>query len=261
REGAEWHKELAEKHKLEAISNPVDIGVRVETPAAITNPLTDDLYEFKFKYYTKTFDDMIRTFCVCPNGEVVIESYRDIVTVNGQSYAHKKTDYTNFALLVSTDFTFPFRDPIGYGRDIARLANTLAGGQVIVQRLTDLKRGRRSTKDRIERSNFKPTLKTAVPGDLSFVFPHRYLVDILEMLEALDQVLPGIAGEQTLLYGAEVKFYSARYQVDKNMMTKITNLYTIGDGAGVTRSLVQAATSGVQAARAIVAKNKNTQIS
>lgn len=258
REGAEWLQTIAKKLKLKTQSNPVDIGVRVEVPAAITNSLTDILYDFKFKYYSKTYDDMIRTFCVCPNGEVVIESYRDVVTVNGQSYAHKKTDNTNFALLVSTRFTYPFRDPIGYGEYIARLANTLSGGQVIVQRLADLRRGRRSTPERIKRSSVKPTLKTAVPGDLSFVFPHRYLVDILEMLDALDQVLPGIASEHTLLYGAEVKFYSARYHVDKNLETEIPNLYTIGDGAGITRSLVQAATSGVRAARAIIDKTRYT---
>jgi len=254
REGANWLQEIAEKHGIETQNNPVDIGVRVEVPAAITNPLTDLMYEFKFQYYSKTYDDMIRTFCVCPNGEVVIESYRDIVTVNGQSYSNKKTDNTNFALLVSTRFTTPFRDPIGYGQYIARLANTLAGGQVIVQRLADLKRGRRSTQERIDRSSFKPTLKTAVPGDLSFVFPHRHLVDILEMLDALDIVLPGIASDHTLLYGAEVKFYSARYQIDKNLETKINGLYATGDGAGITRSLVHAAVSGVRAAQAILTK-------
>ena len=257
REGAEWLQTIAEKHNLETQSNPVDIGVRIEVPAAITNSLTDILYDFKFRYYSKTFDDMIRTFCVCPNGEVVIESYRDVVTVNGQSFAHKKTESTNFSLLVSTSFTYPFRDPIGYGTHIARLANTLSGGQVIVQRLADLRRGRRSTPERINRSSVKPTLKTAIPGDLSFVFPHRYLVDILEMLDALDQVLPGIASEHTLLYGTEVKFYSARYQVDKNLETEISNLYAVGDGAGITRSLVQAATSGVRAARAIIDKTQH----
>ena len=232
-------------------TNPVDIGVRVEVAAVIMEPLTDALYESKLIYYTPTFDDPVRTFCMNPYGEVSLENYGDVVTVNGHSYADLKTDRTNFALLVSTDFTEPFDDPIAYGKSIARLANLL-GEDIIVQRLGDLQQGHRSTDERLRRGTVQPTLKGATPGDLSFVLPYRHLRDILEMLEAMDKLAPGVNGRDTLLYGVEVKFYSARPELDEGLQTPVKNLYAVGDGAGVTRGLVQASAAGVIAARSIL---------
>ncbi len=202
-------------------------------------------------FNTNTFNDKVRTFCVNPYGEVVKEYLKGIWTVNGHSYAHTKTNNTNFALLVSTFFTEPFDDPISYGRYIAGLANLLGKG-VIVQRLGDLRNGRRSTTERISKGKVEPSLKDATPGDLSFVMPYRYLVDILEMLQALDKITPGINSENTLLYGVEVKFYSMLPKLSKSFETEIKNLFAIGDGAGVSRGLIQASVSGVIAAREIL---------
>lgn len=251
REGADWLVEEGHRLDLEQVMNPVDIGVRVEIPAPVLEPLTDLIYEPKLIYYSPSFDDRVRTFCVCPYGEVVTEYNDDLITVNGHSYAAKRTKNTNFALLVSTTFTEPFREPITYGRYVASLSNLLSGS-VIVQRLGDLQAGRRSTWSRIERGLVEPTLKTAVPGDLSFVLPYRYLAAIMEMLEAMDGLAPGVASRHTLLYGVEVKFYSSRLRLTPSLETDITNLYTAGDGAGVTRGLVQASASGVVAAREII---------
>ena len=258
RSGAEWLKSEAQSLGLKTLNNPVDVGVRVEVLAVTMEELTNTLYEPKFIYYSKAFDDHVRTFCVNPYGEVITESYGGVISVNGQSYAERKTENTNFAILVSTSFTYPFREPIAYGEYIARLANLLSGG-VIIQRLGDLELGRRSTEERISRSVVKPTLKVATPGDLSFVLPYRYLTDIKEMLMALDKVAPGIYSKDTLLYGVEVKFYSSRLELNSNLETKIKNLFTIGDGAGVTRGLVQASASGVIVANEIM-RRENARI-
>ncbi|MDH5448031.1 MAG: NAD(P)/FAD-dependent oxidoreductase [Candidatus Bathyarchaeota archaeon] len=255
RSGAEWLKCEAQALGLKTLNNPVDVGVRVEVQAAVLEELTDVLYEPKLVYYSRFFDDYVRTFCVAPYGEVITESYDGVLTVNGQSYAERKSGNTNFAILVSTSFTEPFKEPIAYGKYIARLTNLLSGG-VIVQRLGDLEAGRRSTEERIKRSTVVPTLRSATPGDLSFVVPYRYLVDILEMLEALDRIAPGLASRDTLLYGVEVKFYSSRLALIDCLETPIKNLFTIGDGAGLTRGLVQASVSGVIAARQIVKREK-----
>ena len=251
RSGAEWLKSEAQTLGLKTLNNPVDVGVRVEVLASVMEELTDILYEPKFIYYSRAFDDQVRTFCVNPYGEVITESYEGVISVNGQSYAERKTENTNFAILVSTSFTKPFREPIAYGEYLARLTNLLSGG-VIIQRLGDLLSGRRSTEERIKRSIVQPTLKAATPGDLSFVLPYRYLTDIREMLEALDKVAPGIYSRHTLLYGTEVKFYSSRLELNEHLETKIRNLFTIGDGAGVTRGLVQASASGVIVAKEIM---------
>ena len=259
RVGAEWLKSQAEALGLKTLNNPVDVGVRVETLASVMESLTSVLYEPKFIYYSQAFDDMVRTFCVAPHGEVITESYNGVISVNGQSYANRKTENTNFAILVSTSFTYPFREPIAYGKYIARLANLLSG-TVIIQRLGDLILGRRSTEDRIKRSVVNPTLKTATPGDLSFVLPYRYLTDIREMLKALDKVTPGIYSKHTLLYGVEVKFYSSRLELNENLETKIRNLFTIGDGAGITRGLIQASASGVIVAREIMRREPQSII-
>lgn len=254
REGADWLVEEARRLELESINNPVDVGVRVELPAPVLEELTNAVYEPKLIFYSPSFDDKVRSFCVCPYGEVVVEYNESVTTVNGHSYAAKRTNNTNFALLVSTMFTEPFREPITYGRYIASLSNLLSGS-VIVQRLGDLKAGRRSTWSRIEHGLVKPTLKTAVPGDLSFVLPYRYLAGIMEMLEAMDKLAPGVASRHTLLYGVEVKFYSSRLRLTPSLETDIANLFTIGDGAGVTRGLIQASASGVIAAREIIKRS------
>lgn len=255
RGGAEWLQTEAQLHGLKTVNNPVDVGVRVEVSATAMEKLTQTLYEPKLIYYSKLFDDMVRTFCVSPYGEVTTESYDGVLTVNGQSYAERKTDNTNFAVLVSTSFTEPFREPIAYGKYIARLSNLLSGG-VMVQRLGDLVAGRRSTPERLARSIVRPSLKNATPGDLSFVLPYRYLSDIREMLQALDTIAPGVHSRDTLLYGVEVKFYSSHLQLTNSLESKIQNLFTIGDGAGVTRGLIQASASGVIVAREIMKREK-----
>ena len=254
REGADWLVREAERLRLTLQINPIDVGVRVEVPEAVLGELTNALYECKLEYYSKAFDDRVRTFCMCPAGEVTMESTGGsdpVTTVNGHSYAERKTSNTNFALLVSTTFTEPFRDPIAYGRYLARLANILSGG-VIVQRLGDLMEGRRSTRERIERGNVQPTMKSATPGDLSFALPYRYLKSIIEMLGAMDRLAPGVASRHTLLYGIEVKFYSSRLALSEGLESEIANMFAAGDGAGVTRGLVQASASGVVAAREIM---------
>jgi len=255
RSGAEWLKSEAQALGLKTLNNPVDVGIRVEVLATVMEELTNALYEPKLVYYSKFFDDQVRTFCVAPHGEVITESYDGILTVNGQSYAESKTPNTNFAILVSTRFTEPFREPIAYGKYLARLTNLLSGG-VIIQRLGDLEAGRRSTQERIDRCVTVPTLKNATPGDLSFVLPYRYLTDIMEMLQALDHIAPGIYSKDTLLYGIEVKFYSSRLKLSNSLETRIRNLFTIGDGAGVTRGLIQASVSGVIVAREIMKREK-----
>jgi uncharacterized FAD-dependent dehydrogenase len=250
REGSRWLEKETKRLHLTLLKNPVDIGVRVEIPSSVFEPLTRTTYEPKLIFYTKKFNDKVRTFCVNPYGEVVKEYLKGIWTVNGHSYAHMKSDNTNFALLVSTFFTEPFDEPILYGRYIAGLANLLGNG-VIVQRLGDLQQGRRSTRERILQGGVQPTLKDATPGDLSFVIPYRHLSDILEMLQTLDKIAPGVNSAHTLLYGAEVKFYSRYPKLTESLETEINNLFTVGDGAGVSRGLIQASVSGVITARAI----------
>jgi uncharacterized FAD-dependent dehydrogenase len=251
RVGAEWIKNEVQRLGIPSIPSPVDIGVRVEVSAPILKKLTDLTYEAKFIYYSKTFDEKVRTFCMNPFGEVVTETIDEIITVNGHSYARRKAENTNFAILVSSTFTEPFRDPIAYGKYIARLANLLGNG-VIIQRLGDLLDGRRSTPERINRCITQPTLTSATPGDLSFVLPYRHLKSIIEMLEALDRITPGIYSRHTLLYGVEVKFYTNRLKLSPTLETDRHNLFLIGDGAGITRGLVQASISGMIAANEIV---------
>ena len=249
REGADWlTKEFAE-HKIGMVNNAVDVGVRVELPAPVFEPITQKLYESKLIYHSPTFGDEVRTFCMNPYGEVVAENYNGISTVNGHSYANYRTANTNFALLVSEKFTEPFKEPIAYGQHVARLANMLSGG-ILVQRFGDLLDGRRSTPERIKSSIIQPTLKFATPGDLSLVLPYRQLTAIKEMLFALDKIAPGTASRYTLLYGIEVKFYSARVKLTNELETEgVKNLFAIGDGAGVTRGLIQASASGIHVAR------------
>ncbi len=252
REGSAWLTDEAGRLGIRLVSNAVDIGVRVEVAAVVTDIITDQLYEPKLLYTSRHFEDQVRTFCMNPRGVVCTESWGDAVTVNGHSYAdaEHKTANTNFALLVSTRFTEPFKQPIEYGKSIARLANML-GKDILVQRLGDLRAGHRTTPERLARSVVQPTLRAATPGDLSFALPYRHLRDLIDMFDALDGILPGIAGRDTLLYGAEVKFYSSRLALDASLQTPVAGLYAIGDGAGVTRGLVQASASGLVAARAV----------
>lgn len=255
REGANWLTQEAHRLHLKTFSNPVDVGVRVEVPAEVLEFFTQIAYELKLVFFSSSFDDKVRTFCMCPYGEVVTEYNNGIITVNGHSYGRKKTPNTNFALLVSTSFTDPFHEPIAYGQYLARLANLLGGG-VIIQRLGDLIDGRRTNWERIKRGIVKPTLKEATPGDLSFALPYRYLSDILEMLKAMDVIAPGINSRHTLLYGIEVKFYSSRLELSPSLETKIKGLFASGDGAGITRGLVQASASGVAVGREIAKRVK-----
>ncbi|HSV32011.1 MAG TPA: FAD-binding protein [Atribacteraceae bacterium] len=251
RVGADWLRREAVKLGLRLEKNPVDLGVRMEVPASITDEFTQIMYELKLVYYSRTFDDRVRTFCMCPAGEVVTEFNDGIITVNGHSYEDHKTPNTNFAILVSTHFTEPFREPIEYGRYVARLANILSDG-VVIQRLKDLQMGRRSTWKRIEKSVIKPTLERAVPGDLSFVLPYRFLQDILEMIAAMENFIPGMSSPYNLLYGVEVKFYSSRIKTGKTLESEVRNLFLAGDGAGITRGLIQASASGIIVAREII---------
>ncbi|MGX8709304.1 FAD-dependent protein [Clostridium sp. KNHs216] len=261
RGGAEWLARIAQENKLATTNNEVDIGVRVEVPNAVMDHLTKNLYEAKLVYYSDTFENKVRTFCMNPGGIVSEEHYDGgigggIAVVNGHSYADedKHSENTNFAMLVSTRFTEPFNQPIEYGRYIAQLGNMLTGGGIMVQRLGDLLMGRRTDYTRLKKSTTVPTLKNAVPGDLSFVLPHRHLTSIVESLRAFDKLAPGLYSKNTLLYGVEVKFYSSKVSVKKNFETEIENLYTIGDGAGITRGLMQASVTGVVVARDIANK-------
>ncbi|MGQ9546639.1 MAG: NAD(P)/FAD-dependent oxidoreductase [Dehalococcoidia bacterium] len=254
REGAEWLCTEAERLKLSLDSNPVDVGCRIEVPMTSMEKLTATLYESKLEFYSQSFNDRVRTFCMCPGGEVIMESTGGsdpVITVNGIGYIQPRTKNTNFAILVSTSFTEPFHEPIAYGKYLARLANILSGS-VLVQRLGDLMDGRRSTQTRLSSNPVEPSLKAATPGDLSFALPYRYLKSIVEMLQAIDRLVPGVASPYTLLYGVEVKFYSSRPKLTPCLETEIRNIFAAGDGAGVSRGLVQASASGIVAAREIL---------
>jgi uncharacterized FAD-dependent dehydrogenase len=259
REGADWLAQEASRLNLTMDINPIDVGVRVEVPVAVMEELTSVLYESKLEFQSKSFDDRVRTFCMCPGGEVIMETTGGsdpVITVNGHSYAESKTNNTNFALLVSTTFTKPFREPIAYGKYLARLANILSGG-VLLQRFGDLMEGRRSTPARIKGGGVQPTLTDATPGDLSFALPYRYLTGIVEMLHAMDKLAPGVGSPHTLLYGIEVKFYSSRPELSPALESEVGNLFAIGDGAGISRGLIQASASGVVAAREILRRGKH----
>ena len=252
RSGSKWMEEICRNLDIATMSNRVDIGVRVELPAAIFSHLTDELYESKIVYRTEKCEDNVRTFCMNPYGIVVNENTNGIVTVNGHSFEDPKlrTENTNFALLVSKHFSEPFEDSNGYGESIAKLSNMLGGG-VIVQRFGDLVRGRRSNTKRIQESFVTPTL-AATPGDLSLVLPKRILDGIIEMIYALDKIAPGTANDDTLLYGVEVKFYNMQVELDEHLETSNRGLYIIGDASGVTHSLSHASASGIFVAREIL---------
>ena len=251
RSGAEWFSNQCNSLGLSLINNQVDIGVRVELPAKVYEHITNVVYESKFLYRTKQYGDIVRTFCMNPYGHVVSENVDGIVTVNGHSYTDEnlRSENTNFALLVSNRFTKPFNKPYQYGKRIASLSNMLGGG-ILVQRFGDLLKGKRTNEHRLSQSFTKPTLK-ATPGDLSLVLTKRHLDNIIEMIRVLDHIAPGTANHDTLMYGVEVKFYSSRLQLSRELETPLTNFFAIGDGAGITRGLSQAAASGIHAARSI----------
>ncbi|MDC1107024.1 hypothetical protein OAT16_09980 [Prolixibacteraceae bacterium] len=254
REGSNWLLSECETHNISTEVGIVDIGVRVECRNEVMQEINDNFYEAKMIHYTKTYDDKVRTFCSNPGGFVASEYYDNgkLAVVNGHSYKELKSDNTNFALLVSQKFTEPFNSPIEFGKHIAALGNMLTNNKLLVQRFGDIIRGRRTTKERLYRNNIIPTLKDAVPGDLGLVLPHRILTDLIEMIEALDKVTPGLASDETLLYGTEVKFYSNVIKVKPTFETEsVKNLYAAGDGAGITRGLMQASVNGVMIAREI----------
>lgn len=249
RSGSKWMSKIFNKFGIQTNSNRVDIGVRVEFPAEIFKHITDEVYESKIIYKTDKYNDMVRTFCMNPYGDVVTENTNGIITVNGHSFSdeNRLSKNTNFALLVSNTFTEPFKDSNEYGESIAKLSNLLGGG-VLLQRFGDLVKGRRSSERRMEKCFTTPTLN-ATPGDLSLVIPKRQLDSIIEMIYQLDKIAPGTANEDTLLYGVEVKFYNSKVNIDENFETSIDGLYAIGDGSGLTHSLSQASASGVEIAR------------
>lgn len=253
RGGAEWLAEILRKLDARLDYGPIDIGVRVEVPYHIMEPLTSAVHDPKVIIYTSKYDDKVRTFCTNPRGFVVKEVYSDgTVGVNGEAYLEKKSGNTNFAMLVTIKLTDPMEDTIEYGKSIARIATKLGGGKPLIQRLYDLERGQRSTWERIRRSSVPPTLKDVTPGDISMALPHRVVEDVLEALKRLDELAPGVASPQTLLYAPEIKYYSLRPAVDKDLRTTIPGLFVAGDGAGLSRGINVAAATGVLAARGML---------
>ena len=253
RDGSAWLTKVLKKHGLELYNNQVDIGVRVETSNIVMEEINNNLYEGKFIYNTSV-GTKVRTFCSNPSGHVVIENHSGTMLANGHAYHDPKlgSKNTNFALLVSHTFSEPFNEPNEFAHEVSRLANKLSNGSVMVQRYGDIKRGRRTTEKRLKEGYTVPTLKEAVPGDLGLVLPYNTMKSIIEMIEALDKVTPGIANDHTLLYGVEAKFYSARPKVREGFECEIDDLYVAGDGAGLTRGLAQAGANGIIVARHII---------
>jgi len=253
RSGASWLAKETKRLEIESEYGPIDVGVRVEVPYAVMEPLTKVVWDPKVIFHTKTFDDRVRTFCTNPRGFVVEEFYDDgSVGVNGETYATKESLNTNFAFLVTIRLTDPMEDSLTYGKSIARMSTKLGGGRPLIQRLGDLLSGRRSTWERIERSVVEPTLKSATPGDIGMALPHRILVDILEGLEKLDDLAPGVWSKHTLLYAPEVKYYSLRVKINpKTFETNIPGIFVAGDGAGLSRGINVAAATGYLAAKGI----------
>jgi hypothetical protein len=254
RYGGDWLNAQAKKLGINTKYAPIDIGVRVEVPAVVMEKIIDYAWDPKFHIYTPTYDDFVRTFCTCPNGFVVMEDYGDYIGVNGHSTNAEKSDNTNFAFLTRVELTEPVEDTTAYGASIAKLSTTIGGKMPIVQRLEDLRNGRRSTTSRIEKSFVKPTLKSATPGDISMALPHRIVENILEGLEKLDNVIHGVNSDSTLLYAPEIKFYSMRFLVNKDLETNMKDFFVAGDGAGLSRGIVASAATGIIAARGIFKK-------
>jgi|TARA_B100002003_G_scaffold248813_1_gene283479 uncharacterized FAD-dependent dehydrogenase len=254
RSGAPWLVEQANKLGLRIRHGAIDVGVRVEVPSIVMEPVCTINRDPKFHIITPTYDDLIRTFCVNHQGFVVKEVYEDYIGVNGHSLRDEHSINTNFAFLTKIELTEPMENSTIYGETIAKTATTLGGGNPLIQRLGDLRRGRRSTWNRINRGHITPTMKNVTPGDVSMVMPHRIVTNILEGLDKLDKTIPGVASDSTLLYAPEIKFYAMRVEVGKSMETSIPNLFVAGDGAGVSRGLIVASATGILAAKGILAK-------
>jgi uncharacterized FAD-dependent dehydrogenase len=254
--GADWVGQLVKKHNIEAKFSPIDLGVRVEVLSIIMESVIKINRDPKFYIRTSYYDDLMRTFCTNYNGYVVRENYNSFIGVNGHSLREKKSENTNFAFIMRLELTKPQENTIQYGQSIAHMATTIGGGLPIIQRLGDLRRGRRSTPERIRRNPVNNTLKEATPGDISMALPHRLVKNIIEGLEILDNIIPGVAVDSTLLYAPEIKFYSLRLATSENMESSIPHLFLAGDGVGLSRGLVTAAATGLLAARGIL-KNLN----
>ena len=257
RDGSTWLTKVFRNQGLDLYNNQVDIGVRVETSNIVMDEINTHLYEGKFIYNTSV-GTKVRTFCSNPSGHVVVENHSGTMLANGHAYHDPKlgSKNTNFALLVSHTFSEPFNEPNEFAHEVSQLANKLSNGSIIVQRYGDIKRGRRTTVKRLKEGYTIPTLPEAVPGDLGLVLPYNTMKSIIEMIEALDHVTPGIANEHTLLYGVEAKFYSARPKIREGFESEIDHLYVAGDGAGLTRGLAQAGANGVLIARYIINRKK-----
>lgn len=252
RVGYEWMSYLVSFHKLKYSYRGVDIGVRVEVPSIIMDPVTHISHDPKFHIYTRRYDDFVRTFCTNEHGFVVKEEYDGFVATNGHSMHFKRSENTNFAFLVHVQLTRPMENTIKYARSVAKLATTIGGGKPVLQRLGDLRRGRRSTAERISKNAVSNTLKDVTPGDISMAMPHRIVMDIIEGLEVLSSIIPGVDSDCTLLYAPEVKFYSLRIDVESTLKTSVNNLFVAGDGAGLSRDLINSSATGVLAARGII---------
>jgi len=254
RGGALWLEQMVAKHGIEASHGPIDMGVRVEVPAIVMEPITAINRDPKFHVRTKRYDDFVRTFCTNHQGFVVCETYNDFIGVNGHSLKGKQSPNTNFSLLVQVNLTEPLEDTTSYGRSVARLATTIGGGKPLLQRMGDLRRGRRSTWPRIERNPVKATLRDVTPGDISMALPHRVVMDLIEGLETLNEAIPGVSADSTLLYAPEIKFYAIKVAVDPHMETSLPGLWAAGDGAGLSRGIIGAAATGILAGRGILSK-------
>ena len=250
--GANWVNEMVEKHGIAARYGSIDVGVRIEVPAIIMDPVTHVNRDPKFHIHTRRYDDFVRTFCTNANGFVVKEEYPGFIATNGHSMKSKQSENTNFAFLVRISLTHPIENTTRYGVSIAKLATTIGGGKPVLQRMGDLRRGRRSTEDRIKRNQVVNTLKDVTPGDISMALPHRIVTDIIEGLEVLNEIIPGVASDSTLLYAPEIKFYAMEIDCDRNMETSVCNLFAAGDGTGLSRDIVNAAATGVLAARGVM---------
>lgn len=252
RVGASWIEKLVKTCGIKAVHAGIDIGVRVEVPAIIMNPITRINRDPKFHIQTHRYDDFVRTFCTNHHGFVVKEEYEDFIATNGHSMSEEESPNTNFAFLVHIELTQPIENTTKYGRSIAKLATTIGGGKPIIQRMGDLRRGRRTTEERLRRNPTRNTLEEVTPGDISMALPHRIVMDLIEGLEVLDKIIPGVASDSTLLYAPEIKFYAMRLVVNRRMETSVKNLFAAGDGAGLSRDIVNAAATGVLAAWGIL---------
>ena len=251
RVGAGWLDDLVDRHSIEARHAPVDIGVRVEVPNIIMDPITDVNRDPKFHIRSDTYDDFVRTFCANRKGFVVSEQYKGFIGVNGHSMRDQQSPNTNFALLVRVSLTEPVENTTEYASSVAELATTIGGGKPIVQRLGDLQRGRRTTWSRLSRNHVVPTLTDVTPGDIAMALPHRIVVDLVEALQKLSGVIPGVDSDSTLLYAPELKLYAMALEVDRRLMTSIPGLFAAGDGPGLSRDLVNAAATGVIVGRGL----------